>query len=145
MSMYDQFKTDPQLESREGVILDYGDFRVTVLRAGGNNKAYQRALETKTRPYRRAIQTETMSPERSLQVLREVYAEHVVKRWEVKNEDGEWVEGVEGPDGDILPANPDNILRVFNDLPDLFMDIQEQANKVGLFRAAVQEAASGNS
>jgi hypothetical protein len=144
MSMYDQFKADPELESTKGVVLDYGDFRVTILRASGTNKAYQRALDAKTRPYRRAIQTETMNADKSIQILREVYAECIVKKWEVKDEDGKWTSGVEGPDGKKLPFNSKNVLDTFNALPDLFLDIQEQSSKLSLFRASIQEASSGN-
>ena len=34
MSMYGQFKTSDTLEI-QGVVIDYGDFRVTLARAGG--------------------------------------------------------------------------------------------------------------
>ena len=38
-TMFDQFETDPVLES-EGIWIDYGAFRVKIARAGGANKKY---------------------------------------------------------------------------------------------------------
>jgi hypothetical protein len=141
--MYAQFKTDGDLEAA-GIVLDYGLFRVTVGRAGGSNKRFERVLEAKTKPFRRAIQTDTMDNKRGAEILREVYAEAVVLNWEVKQEDGSWAQGIEAEDGSLLPFSKDNVLATFNALPDLFADIQEQAGKVALFRAAVREAEGGN-
>jgi len=146
MSMYKQFQTDPSIEQK-GVILDYGTFRVTVARAGGGNKRYAAVLEARSKPFRRAIQTETISPERASAILRETYAEAVVQRWDVNvgtEKEPQWKEGIEGPNGDLLPPTKENIIQAFASLPDLFEDIQVQAQRVALYRAAVQEADSGN-
>ena len=53
-SMYSTFRTDDELE-RKGIVIEYDSFRVTIARAGGSNKAFERALEAKSRPFRRAI------------------------------------------------------------------------------------------
>lgn len=148
MGMYDQFKTDGNLET-QGIVLDYGDFRVTIARAGGANKKFERTMEFKTKAYKRAIQTETLPNEKGKAILREVFAEAVVLNWEVRKpgkKDGEdtWEVGIEGPSGDVLPFSAENVAATFKALPDLFADIQEQAGKVALFRAAVLEAEAGN-
>lgn len=142
MSLYSQFKTDSNLE-QTGVVLDYGNFRVTIARAGGANKKFERVLDAKTKPYRRAIQTETMDNKRGLEILREVYAEAVVLDWQTKTEKG-WEKGIEAEDGKLLPVTVENILLTFNNLPDLFQDIQEQANKAALYRQSIREAESKN-
>lgn len=142
MPLYQQFKTDGGLE-KNGIVLDYGDFRVTIARAGGANKRFARSLEARTRPYRRAIQTETMDPERAVELLREVYAESVILRWETQVE-GEWKSGIEAPDGTLQPFSKENVLRTLNDLPDLFQDIQDQASKAALFRETLREDDAGN-
>lgn len=142
MSMYEQFKTSDNLEVK-GIHLDYGGFRVTIARAGGANKRFAKIADAKSKPYRRAIQTETLDADVSMRLLREVYAEAVVVNWEVKQED-KWVQGIEGPDGKVLPFNRGNILKTFEALPDLFMDIQSQATKVGLYRETMLEEDSKN-
>ena len=144
MSMYQQFKTDTQAE-RKGIVLDYGDFRVTIARAGGANKRFQKTLEARTRHLKRLIQTDSLDNEQAEPIVREVYAEAVVLDWELKQPDGSWVQGIEGPGGEVLPVNKENILLTFNNLPDLFADVKEQALKASLFRSALKEEAAKNS
>jgi hypothetical protein len=67
----------------------------------------------------------------------------VIRDWEVKVGD-EWQQGIENPDGGVLPFSKENILLTFNNLPDLFADIMEQAGKAMLFRLALREEAAGN-
>jgi hypothetical protein len=141
-SMYGQFQTDVERE-KKGIIIDYGPFRVTVARAGGANKRYQRSLEHKTRPYKRAIQTDTMDNELGQEILQSVYAETVITNWEVQSE-GEWVQGIEDSHGDIIAFNSDNVKAAFKDLPDLWNDILQQAQNAALYRLALREEAEGN-
>ena len=142
MSMRKLFTTDPALETK-GVRIDYGSFRVTLARAGGANKKFTKLLEAKTRPHRRAMQTETMQDAAAMAILREVYAGGAIMLWENREtwseETGEWVgefvPGIEPEMGfELLPFNHDNVCQTLDDLPDLFADLQEQANKVSLYR-----------
>lgn len=143
MSIYTQFKTSENLE-RTGVIIDYGEFRVTVARAGGANKRFAKSLEAKTKPFRRAIQTETMDQDRALDILREVYAETVILNWETKV-GGKFKQGIEAEEGDkLLPLNAKNVDLTLKNLPDLFNDLQEQAGKAAIFRETIREDSSKN-
>lgn len=139
MSLYKQFKTDGDIE-KKGIILSYGEnergeeiwFRIA--RAGGANRAYERAVEAKTRPYRRQIQNESADPVVLERVLREVYAETIILAWG----------GVDTPDGEPLAFSRENAVKLLHDLPDLFRDIREQASKIALFREELLEADSEN-
>lgn len=143
MSMYKQFRTDPKLEST-GIVVDYGDFRVTVARAGGTNRKFARAMEAKSRPYRRRIQTETLDNDLANRLLREVYAETLILKWEVRV-DGKWATGIENPDGGTpLPFNPKNVEAVLVELPDLFADLQDQSTSMRLYRQDLLEDDAGN-
>lgn len=142
MSIYEQFKTSPELEQK-GILIDYGTFRVRVARAGGSNKRFLKLLEAKIKPYRRALATETMDNDRGMELLREVYAEAVVISWETKVGD-EFKSGIEAPDGKLLPFSKENVLLTFNNLPDLFNDIKEQADKAALFREKIREEEGKN-
>lgn len=139
MSLYTQFKTDKNLEN-EGVYLDYGmnsqdkPIRIRIARAGGANQAFARAYEQKTKPYRRQIQTDTLDPKVAERIILEVYAETVVLGWE----------GVEDENGDELPFNRDNCVKLFTDLPDLFADLQKTSQNIAVFRAEVREADAKN-
>ena len=144
-NMYDLFRSDANAE-KEGIALDYGEFRVTIARAGGANKRYAKLLNLMAKPYQRLIQLDQLDNEKALDILKEVYADCVVKNWEVKSEDGEWVTGIESPDGGgLLEVTKTNVLATFMALPDLFADVREQAEKGALFRSALREEASGNS
>ena len=144
MSMYKNFKTDPDLE-RKGIVIDYGDFRVTTARAGGANKKFAKLLAARTKPHARAIQTDTMDPELALELLRRVYAEAIVLNWETKV-NGEFKVGIEPEDGSekLLPFNSDNVELTLTNLPDIFTDLQDQASKMSLYLSSLKEANAGN-
>lgn len=142
MSMYKNFQTNESLETK-GIVLDYGDFRITTARAGGKNKRFAKTLETLSKPYRRAIQTEMLPQERGMELLRTAYAQAVVLNWETLV-DGEFVQGIEGPDGKLLEFNSQNVETTFKNLPDLFTDVQEQATKAALYRDSVIQDEAGN-
>ncbi len=148
MSMYSQFHTDASME-RNGIELDYGEFIVTIARAGGSNNKFTKVLENKTKPYRRAIQTESMDRARGEAVLVEVYAEAVILDWKVRvgedlGQKTKYKTGIEAEDGSVLPYTTKNVVETLTALPDLFLDIQEQAGKVALFRKDLQEVDSKN-
>lgn len=142
MSMYGQFKTNKEAETK-GVVLDYGDYRVTIARAGGSNKRFAKSVEEKTKPYKRAIETDTIKPEKYIDIIHEVYAEAVILNWEVLHK-GEWKSGIEGENGEVLPVTKENIIKVFKELPDLFDNIKADAMSISLFREKLRESDAGN-
>jgi len=139
MSLYTNFKTDPKLE-KDGIVLQYGEnsegkpIEITIARAGGSNQNYLRRMEVKAKPFRRQIQNDTMDRKAMEAIIREVYAETIVIGWT----------GVEDQDGNPMACTKENVVKLFNDLPDLFGDIQEQAQRSSLFRAYVREDDSKN-
>lgn len=139
MSLYNQFGTDKKVE-KEGVILQYGNtddgkpIQIKICRAGGANVAYNKAMETKTKPYRRQLQNGTLDIEVMTSILREVYADTVVIGWS----------NVEGADGKPMAFTRENVIKLFTDLPELFADVQEQATNLALFRAEINEQDAKN-
>ena len=143
MSLYKQFETDQDLEQK-GIIIDYGEFRVTVARAGGSNKRFAKLLEARTKPFKRAIQAETMDPDMAIDILRRVYAEAVILNWETKVKK-KFVSGIEAKGGGgLLPFNADNVDLTLKNLPDVFIDLQSQAGKSSLFLTTLREDSAGN-
>mgnify|MGYP000450573928 CR=1 FL=1 len=142
-SMFAQFTTNPELEMN-GVEIDYGPFMVTIARAGGANKRFQRVMTAKTKAHRRAIQTETLSEELASVILKEAYAEAVILNWQTKVE-GKFKKGIESPTGGpLLPVTFTNIVATLEALPELFRDLQEQASRITLFRDTIMEDDAGN-
>lgn len=139
MSLYSQFETDADIE-RAGIELIYNmgagkpPVVIRIARAGGGNTRYQRVLDVKTKPYRRQLATETIEPSTLDTIMREVYAEAVVLGWS----------NVTDKNDEPMEFSKANVVKLFTDLPDLFSDVQSQAQKVALFRKQVLDASAGN-
>lgn len=151
MSMYEQFRTDTDLE-KNGVDVDYGPFVVTVARAGGSNRKFAQTVNRLSQPYRRAIQTETMDERMGQRLLMQAYAQVIVQNWQTRvdeegrpSKDGEeLVQGIEGPEGDLLSFTVENVMMTFENLPDIFNDVVEMSQKAAIYRVNVDEDDSGN-
>ena len=91
-------------------------------------------MEALVKPYRRQIQAETIDNKVLEKLVMQAFAETVVLGWE----------NVEGRDGTVLEFNVANVIQLFTDLPDLFKDVQEQAQKAVLFREDILEVESKN-
>ena len=139
MSLYSQFETDRAVE-KDGIVLEYGmnskkkPIEIRIARAGGANEYYSKLLETRSKPYRRQIQNETLDNAVAEKITKEVYAQAIVLGWT----------GVEDRDGNDMDFNQQNCIKLFNDLPDLWADIQSQSVRASLFRAEVREADAKN-
>lgn len=149
MGLRKLFKTNTGLET-SGVVIEYSDVcRIRIARAGGGNKRYAKAVEKATRPYRRAIAAGSFSEEKANEILMAVYAETVVLDWQVKRGE-EWLSGIDPEDvgqagAELLPVTAENVVAAFKYLPDLYLDLMQQAQSIALFRDEVNEAAGGNS
>lgn len=134
------FKTNKDLE-KTGITLEYFDpdepdvkpVRILVARAGGNNEAFEKAMDRKTRPIRRQLAANAVPFHQIRKLTREVYAETVVLGWENVVLDGE-----------VTPFSKDACIKLFEDFPDLFADIEQQTSMAQLFRGVDAEADSKN-
>ena len=142
MSLYKDFKTSDKLEV-EGVRFTNGTYAYTLARSGGANKKFQKLFERLSRPHRRQMDNGTLDAVVAERLMREVYAKTVVIKWETLKDD-EWVEGIELEDGSIVPATPDVLVEVFEDLPDAFSQIMEDAKSTSYFRLEGMEEDAGN-
>lgn len=140
--LFNTFGTDKDLE-KTGIIIQYGvtvrdgkqvPVEFIVARAGGNNTYFDKVFENLTKPYKRMIQTDSLDPEVGKSIMREAFATAVIKDWNnVQDETGEFIE-----------FNKKNCIALFEALPDLFGDIQVQANKQALFRNIIVEEDAKN-
>jgi hypothetical protein len=134
MSIYKSFKTDPDVE-KKGVWLDYPDgVSILVARAGGANKTFIKAMERVYKSHKHAFETGRMDRDVANKLSVEIYAKTVVLDW--KNVTDE--HGVE------LPFTYDNVVKVLTDLPDLFTDIQTQAQEQSYFLESVRADSAKN-
>jgi len=152
MGLKRSFKTDNILEVK-GIIIEHDDVRIRVARAGGANKAFTKALANATRPHQRAVKVGAMSEKKSNEILMKVYANTIVLAWE-KNTGTEtepvWSSGIDPedtgakPGGDLLPVTEENIIKVFTELPELFIDLVSQTQNSSLFLAELSEDLAKN-
>ncbi len=127
-NVYEAFETNESLE-QEGIVVDYGDFRFTLARAGGSNKKYTALVQKRLRPYRKRILTDAMDSQLAHRILAECFAEAVVLGWE----------GVTNRAGALLPFSRENCVQLLVDLPELFADLQEQAVGISNFLRVQRE------
>lgn len=139
MSLYKTFQTSQHLE-KNGIELQYGEndkgeeILIRIARAGGANSAYNKRLEALVKPYRRQITSETIDNKVLEKLILQAFAETVILGWS----------GVEDAEGNALECTVDNVIKLFTDLPDLFKDVQDQAQKSVLFREEILELESKN-
>lgn len=139
MSLYKTFQTSQHLE-KNGIELQYGEndkgeeILIRIARAGGANSAYNKRLEALVKPYRRQITSETIDNKVLEKLILQAFAETVVLGWS----------GVEDAEGNALECTVENVIKLFTDLPDLFKDVQDQAQKSVLFREEILELESKN-
>lgn len=133
-NIYEKFGTDKDLE-QAGIILDFGDgVEFKIARAGGSNVRFDKAVAAKMRKYELQRKHDLLEPEQMRTVFSEVLAETVVLGWK----------GVTDREGNELPFNRENCIKVFRDLPDLMDDVLEQSRKAALFKQTLLEDEAKN-
>ncbi len=136
MSLSQQFKSDDK-KIEQGVPVTYAankDGTVPtfyISRSSNANKDYQKELRRAFKPHERAIQLKQMKDDQAGDLLREVFAKSVLRNWaNVAKCD---VTGNPEDEG-YSEFNKENAVKLFTNLPDLFEDLQAQANDASLFR-----------
>jgi hypothetical protein len=140
-NFYEAFKTEDNLEI-DGIWKEYagGLVRIKIARAGNKNTSFNKAITKAHKKYKNAG---TDTKEDQARPWAEVYVNSVIKSFEVKDEDGNWVEGIYLPDekGNISfqEASKENIMKVLLDLPDLFDALQDDAKEMETFKKEEEE------
>jgi len=134
MSLYKKFKTS-ETHEQDGIWLDYGESgAIKIARAGGANVRYVKRIEKLQKKYKRQIQLDIMDDADNVKIMREAYADTVVLDWK----------GVTNEDDEPMEFNKQNCIKLFTDLPDLFLDVVTQATNVALFKEHLDEETAKN-
>lgn len=131
---YSLFGTDKNLESGKGVTIDYPGFSITINRAGGANKKFQRVLSEKMKPHRQRIERGLLDEATGDRILAETYAEAVILGWK----------DVKDKKGKDLPFTVENCVKLLTDLPELFAAIKADATNAATFREETEQADEKN-
>lgn len=133
-----RFKVDPKI-AEEGITIDYGDFQFLITRAGPTNKKLEKATEEALRPHRRAIANDVFDEELERQLIFTLWAKHVILGWS-----SPLGKNLIPYEGKPLEFTTENCVKLFIELPDLFVDLKRQAMNLSLFVADSAETDAGN-
>lgn len=133
ISAYDQFESDNDLEL-SGVWCPVGTMQFKLARAGGENENFVKLASKKFKPFQAAIAADAMPKELATELVLDVFIETILMDWK----------DVYDRDGTLLVFSKDAAKKLLTDLPNLFVALQQDAQKVANFRKVNLEAAAGN-
>lgn len=132
---FDAYQMDENLESGEGVRVEYDDGRAFILhRAGGSNRKYSRLLLARTKPHQRKIDIGALPDAIGDRIMRECYADAIIVGWD----------GITSG-GNPVPFTRENVLAFLEQEPEVFRAIQRDAADLSIFRREQQDDDEGNS
>lgn len=108
-----------------------------VRRAGGSNLEYKRTVERLTKPHRRAIEKGKMDLVKLQEISQECFLQSVLIGWEN-------IPFGEGAEQKFRQYNLQNARDLFKDLPELLIDLMEQAAEMANFQDKSMEEEAKN-
>ena len=148
-SPFAHFGTNKKKEDA-GVWIDYGNYGFQVRRLGSSNKRFVKMMETEMRPHKTLIKRNKMDDATADAISRKVFASTVLVNWrraEV-DKDGErtgWKIGAMlTADGKDQAFTVDNAIELFEQLPDLFDELYQQATDFSTFNADEEAGTAKN-
>lgn len=147
MSLRKTYKTDKNLEA-DGVEIPVAvneangqPILFRVARMSPSNKKYAARLNKVTRPHQAAIQNDAMDNTLARKMLQEVFVDTILLGW--TNLPKSDLTGNEADTGD-LEFNRENALALFTELPDLYDQLEKQAQSAASFREQERDVNAGN-
>jgi len=134
------FKTDAEVE-RKGIEVQYGTTVWTIARSGGANAGYRKKLTKELKPLQRAILAELVTDEELLPKLVKVFAEESVIDCKVEQPDGTFKPGIDMDEAELWPFTVENVIKCFQEMPDLYRDLQEKSSNSRFFLESLEAAA----
>ena len=132
MGTYDVYHTDKKREE-DGTWVTLADGSKWLI-ARGRSARSRKALRDAERPYQNLIRQN----ERTGRSMPDEVQDKIHLEWAVNGLVLNW-DGVTGPDGQVLEFSADNLRKVLTDLPDLFLEIVQQASEVTNFHSEKEE------
>lgn len=122
-NLYKTFSTNRNLEV-DGVWFEIDtETKFLLARAGGANTKYTRCLQTRGKPYSRRAARGTLEPEALQEIEKQVFLDSVLLDWK----------GVTDADGDSVEFCRGAAIKLFNDLPELYVTLVEAANTLAYY------------
>ncbi len=138
---YGLFEVDKEAENEVGIWAKYPvkgfpekETRIRFVHSGQTNPKYRDALRAVLKPLKFRIDQDLVNDEEYESLKMPVYAKHIIKEWQVKDENGNFVPGIYGDDFAILPVTVENMLSAWGKGIRLFRDIDAQASQFATFK-----------
>lgn len=138
--LYDIFGTEENFEVN-GIWQDFGSTRIKLARSGGKNTAYLKAFKRVMKRYNK-VNIEALSDKDQDMIMAEIFANSVIKAWEIKDEKDNWKSGIillKDGKKEIVSFNIDNAKQCLIDLPDLFSVLRSTADNIKTFQKEAEE------
>ncbi len=122
MSLYSSFETDKDKEI-DGVDFEYylnDDGSVTTVklaRMGARNPRFLKAYEKYSRPYEAAIASKRITADQQMKININTFVETSLRGWD----------NLHDRNGQPIPFNVENAIKVLTEVPEWFMDLQQKA------------------
>jgi hypothetical protein len=138
-SLNDLFKTDETAE-KNGVLFDYGSFRVKMIHVGARNQKISKLFKDLMKPYRHVPEEMREGIYEKVQLKVMAQAIIVTNSWQTKVGD-EWKVGIDlDGSGELLPPTVDNLVKVLTALPQLYKGLFSAATDVDNFKEVKEVA-----
>jgi hypothetical protein len=124
-------KVDEDAEAN-GVELAFANGRfISITRAGSSNKKYKSTMARVFKPHMMTTGVISASDEEASKLLKEVYAESIVVGWR----------GFKDAEGKEINFTKSNCIELFDDAPEIFEIVQNEASKFSNFARRDEEEA----
>lgn len=130
-SVYDIFETETDAEV-SGAWIDIGPSKFKLARAGGANENFMKTAAKRLKPFQSAI--DSLPRKAADELAQGIFVDTILLDWKDVTDR----EGVE------IPYSREAAKKLFVDLPNLFIALQNEANKMSNFTKSNLEAAAKN-
>lgn len=145
MNPFDLFETNED-EEIGGVWQNFGSFKVLLARSGGNNTNYFKELQFEAKKAGVAT-VDALEPKEFEEIYLNVFVKSVIKDHQVKNEAGNWEQGVyikEDNQVKIVPYTNKNMKTCLKQLPEYFKKLQKWSDDYKTFQNKIEEEQEKN-
>jgi hypothetical protein len=130
-SLYDIFETNSGAES-EGIWVPVGPARFKLARAGGANENFIKTATKRLKPF--AASFETLPKKTADEIAIGIFVDAILLDWE----------GVADRSGASVPYSKEAAKKLLTELPNLYLTLRAESEKMSNFSQANLDAAAGN-
>ena len=144
MGLWDELGSDANIET-DGALMDFGDNRLWLARAGGANEAYTQFIQKRTMAESRKHPNRNIPIPVIEQITMEGVARHVVKKlWCEQHGDGYLYIPELGKAYEKIAHDPKSMINLFKTFKELWMRVQDFCSELQNYRVEEEEDAVGN-